>query len=78
MELKQLRNFVRIADIGSFSKAAQVVHVAQSALSLQLSALEGELGVALFRRVSRGDVLTDAGERLYAEAQKILRHADGL
>ena len=57
MELRQLRYFVAIADSGSFSKAAERVFVAQSALSHQLAQLESELGAALFHRSRRGVVL---------------------
>lgn len=76
MELRQLRYFVAIADSGSFTKAADRVYVAQSALSHQLAQLEDELGAALFERSRRGVELTEAGQRFFPHAVAILRQAD--
>ena len=76
MELRQLRYFVAIADSGSFSKAAERVFVAQSALSHQLAQLEGELDAALFHRSRRGVTLTEAGSRFFPHAVSILRQAE--
>ncbi len=76
MELKQLRYFVRIVDLGSFSKAASDVHIVQSALSDQVAALEDELKVPLLHRTARGVSPTDAGALLYRRAQEILRQAE--
>ena len=76
MELRQLRYFVAIADSGGFSKAAERVFVAQSALSHQVAQLEDELGAALFHRSRRGVELTDAGQRFFPHAVSILRQAD--
>lgn len=76
MELRQLRYFVAIADSGSFTKAAERVYVAQSALSHQLAQLEGELGAVLFNRSRRGAELTEAGQRFFPHAVSILRQAE--
>jgi LysR family nitrogen assimilation transcriptional regulator len=76
MELRQLRYFVAIADSGSFTKAAERVFVAQSALSYQLAQLEAELGAALFERSHRGVLLTEAGQRFFPHAVSILRQTD--
>ncbi len=76
MELRQLRYFVAIADSGSFTKAAERVFVAQSALSHQLAQLEGELGASLFDRSRRGVELTEAGQRFFPHAMSILRQAE--
>lgn len=73
MEIRQLRYFVAIADSGSFTKAAERVHVAQSALSHQLAQLEDELGVRLFSRSRRGVELTEAGQGFLPHAVSILR-----
>lgn len=73
MELRQLRYFVRIVDLGSLSKAAADLYVAQPALSKQLAALEAELGTALVARSPRGVTPTEAGIALYREAQAVLR-----
>jgi len=75
MELRHLRYFVAVAETGSFSKAAQVLYVAQPALSLQVRHLEDELGAQLLARSSRGVTLTAAGKALLTEARNILHHA---
>ncbi|MEK8028849.1 LysR family transcriptional regulator [Pseudaquabacterium rugosum] len=59
-----MRYFCAVADAGSVSLAAQRLHVAASAVSRQITALEDSLGVALFQRAQRGMRLTEAGERL--------------
>lgn len=76
MELRQLRYFLAIADSGSFTKAAEKVFVAQSALSHQIAQLEDEVGAALFVRSRRGVELTAAGQRFAPHAVSILRQAD--
>ena len=73
MDLKQLRTFLRVADLGSLSKAAEVLHIAQPALGRQIKMLEDELSVALFTRHGRGMVLTPAGHLLLERASAILR-----
>lgn len=76
MELRQLRYFTAIARCGSFSKAAEEVFIAQSALSHQLAQLEGELDTPLFHRSRRGVELTDAGRIFHAHAKAILRQVE--
>lgn len=76
MELRQLRYFTAIAKHGTFSKAAEQVFVAQSALSHQLAQLEEELGARLFHRSRRGVELTEAGRVFLAHATAILRQVD--
>jgi DNA-binding transcriptional LysR family regulator len=74
MRLEQLRYFVAVAEARHFTQAAAAVGVAQPSLSRQISALEAELGAALF---SRGEVaLTPAGEALLPLAQRILADVD--
>ena len=73
MDLRQLRYFVRIVDLGSLSKAAADLYVAQPALSRQVASLEAELKVPLLVRSVRGVTPTDAGTALYRQAQGILR-----
>lgn len=68
MELSQLRTLIHVAELGSLSKAADRLHIAQPALSRQIRLLEEELDVRLFDRHGRGMVVTDAG-------QDVLRHA---
>ena len=76
MELRQLRYFVAIAESGSFSRAAEKVFVAQSALSHQIAQLESELGSSLFHRSRRGIELTEAGQRFAPHAVSILRQTE--
>jgi LysR family transcriptional regulator, nitrogen assimilation regulatory protein len=73
MELRQLRYFTRIVELGSVSKAAADLYVAQPALSKQIGALERELKTALLVRSTRGVTPTEAGTAFYAQAQSILR-----
>lgn len=73
MNLVQLRYFVRVAEMGSFSKAAIELDVAQPALSRQVRLLETDLRVTLLQRTGRGVLLTDAGKRLYEHAIGILQ-----
>src|SRR5215204_2591634 len=76
MEIRQLKAFMAIADARTFTAAAQRIHYTQSALSMQIKQLEREVGVPLFTRMPRRVVLTEAGERLLARAQHILREHD--
>jgi DNA-binding transcriptional LysR family regulator len=76
MELRHLRYLVAVADQGSFSGAARALHVAQSAISEQLSNLEHEIGVNLFTRSSRKTSLTPAGKVFLEEALRTLASAD--
>jgi LysR family nitrogen assimilation transcriptional regulator len=76
MDLRQLRYFVGIVQAGSLSRAADQLHVAQSAISHHLAGLESELNRQLVTRGPKGIVLTDAGEVLYRHAEAILRHID--
>ena len=78
MELYQLRSFAAIAETGQLTRAAEKVHVSQPALSAQLKALEEELEFALFERTPNGMVLTAAGKRVLADAEKVLTAAQNL
>jgi LysR family transcriptional regulator, nitrogen assimilation regulatory protein len=73
MNLTQLRTFVRVAEMGSFSKAAIELDTAQPALSRQVRLLETDLRVTLLQRTGRGVVLTEAGKRLFEHAVGILQ-----
>ena len=75
MELRQLRYFVAVIEQGSFSKAAEIIYVAQSALSHQVGRLEQELGTKLLHRAARGVTLTEPGRVFLAHAVAILRQA---
>ena len=73
MNFKQLAYFVQVAELGSFSKAARVLDIAQPALSRQVRALETQLHETLLLRNGRGVVLTEAGQRLYEHGVNILQ-----
>ena len=73
MNLTQLRYFVRVAEMGSFSKAAIELDVAQPALSRQVRLLETDLRVNLLQRTGRGVLLTEPGKRLFEHAVGILQ-----
>ena len=75
MELRQLRYFVRVVELGSMGRAAQDLGVVTSALSQQISRLESELSTRLLQRTSTGVVPTAAGLALCQEAELVLRHA---
>ncbi len=73
MNLKQLEYFVAVAELGSFSKAAVILNIAQPALSRQVRLLETDLHVTLLMRNGRGVVLTEAGKRLFDHSVGILQ-----
>lgn len=75
-DLRQIREFVQIADSGSISRAARVLGVAQPTLSRRLAALEAEVGSALLRRDTHTMSLTEAGRTLLADARELLALAD--
>lgn len=76
MDLVQLKYFIRVAELRSFSKAADALHVAQPAITRQIRLLEDEFGMPLLHRHSRGSEPTEAGELLKAGAEAILRLAE--
>jgi DNA-binding transcriptional LysR family regulator len=76
MELRHLRYFVAVAEQLHFRHAAEIVHVAQPALSQQIRQLEEEIGVTLFERSHHKVRLTPAGKAFYENAQIILKQAD--
>lgn len=73
MDFKQIEYFVQVAELGSFTRAASVLRVAQPALSRQVRALEVDLRQTLFDRNGRGVTLTEAGKRLLAHGRGILQ-----
>ncbi|MDQ8032354.1 MAG: LysR substrate-binding domain-containing protein [Bordetella sp.] len=76
MELRQLRYFAKLVECGSMGRAATELGIVTSALSQQISRLEGELSTRLLTRTSTGVVPTDAGRAFLRQAQLALRHAD--
>jgi DNA-binding transcriptional LysR family regulator len=73
LDIDQLRTFVAIADAGSFTRAAEVVHKTQSAVSMQMKRLEERVGRDVFERDGRATRLTEDGERLLDYARRIVR-----
>jgi LysR family transcriptional activator of glutamate synthase operon len=78
MELRQLRYVEAVDRHHHFTRAAEELHVAQSALSHQIRRLEAELGTELFERTSRSVVTTEAGEAVATRARRILSEIDGV
>ena len=78
MELRQLRYVEAVARHRHFTRAADELHIAQSALSHQIRRLEAELGTELFSRNSRSVSVTEAGEAVAARARGVLDQVDGL
>ncbi len=70
----QLDTFLRVADAGSFSRAAEECYITPTAVIKQINLLEGELGVRLFDRSHRGLTLTPAGRSLYRDTKYIIRY----
>lgn len=73
LDIDQLRTFITIAETGSFTKAAEVVHKTQSAVSMQMKRLEERVGKPIFARDGRGSRLTDEGDRLLDYARRIVK-----
>lgn len=76
MDTRRLHAFVKIVDIGSLTRAAAILHIAQPALSQQIVALETHFGKQLLVRSKRGVVPTEAGKALYRHAQVMLRQLE--
>jgi DNA-binding transcriptional LysR family regulator len=78
MDLRRLKTFVTIAEHGTVSKAASLLHITQPALSRQIGSLEQEFGFKLFGRAGRRLVLTTQGQQLLGECRHLLARADAL
>jgi len=78
MDLRHIRTFVTVAELGTVSKAALRLHVVQPALSRQIANLEDQLGLKLFDRVGRRLILTSEGEQLLSDSQGLLNYARAL
>ncbi len=76
MELRSLHYFVRIAELGSITRASAHLQIAQPALTRHVQRLEDEVDAALFTRANRGVRLTEAGQKLLESAQRILRDVE--
>src|SRR5262245_24763743 len=78
MSIRHLRTLLAIAERGSFAAAARQVNLTESAVSMQMKALEDELGTVLFDRSTRPPVLTDAARALLPEAEELVAGYDRL
>jgi DNA-binding transcriptional LysR family regulator len=78
MELRHLRTIVAVARHRSFTKAAEELFLAQSAISQQISRLEAEIGIQIFRRSSRSVELTEEGKVILDHAKRVLAEVDDL
>lgn len=78
MDLAQLRTLVHVAELGSLSKAAGRLRIAQPALSRQIRLLEDELGARLFDRHGRGMVITEVGREALRHAKRVLAETEEL
>src|ERR671937_182020 len=76
MNLRHLRAFATVVDVGGFARAATRLHLSQPALSRQIHALESDLGVPLFDRIGRRVQLTSEGEDLLRRGRRLLAEAD--
>ncbi|MDR1542280.1 MAG: LysR family transcriptional regulator [Clostridiales bacterium] len=70
----QLETFIRVADAGSFSKAAEESYITPTAIIKQINSLEANLGLHLFVRTHRGLTLTESGKSLYDDAKYIISY----
>jgi LysR family transcriptional regulator, nitrogen assimilation regulatory protein len=73
VNLRRLKYFLKIVDVGSVTQASELLHIAQPALSQQIATLEGEFRQQLLLRTGKGVTPTEAGKVLYRHAQLILR-----
>ena len=78
LDWDKLRVFHAAAQAGSFTHAAETLHLSQSAISRQVSALEHDVGVPLFHRHARGLVLTEQGEMLFRTAHDVLMKLESI
>lgn len=72
MDLYQLKTFVTVAREGSITRASEILHLSQPAVSAHIKAIEDTLELALFERTPRGMSLTSEGQRLLAKAEQTL------
>jgi DNA-binding transcriptional LysR family regulator len=73
LDIDQLRTFIAIAETGSFTKAAEVVHKTQSAVSMQMKRLEERIERPIFARDGRASKLTEDGQRLLDYARRLVK-----
>lgn len=72
---KHLETFIKVADLSSFSKAAEALYISSTAVIKQINLLEQELGLKLFERTHRGINLTKAGRSIYSDAKYLIQYS---
>lgn len=72
----QLDTFIKVADAGSFSKAAEILYISPTAIIKQINLLEERLGLILFLRTHRGLTLTEHGKSIYKDAKYIIEYSN--
>src|SRR5436190_13017994 len=77
LDIDQLRTFLAIVETGSFTRAAEIVHKTQSAVSMQMKRLEERLERPIFAREGRASKLTEDGERLLDYARRSVKLTAG-
>ncbi len=78
MDISQLKTLIHVAELGSLSKAADRLHIAQPALSRQIRLMEQELGVHLFERHGRGMMLTEVGREVLDHATRVMAELEAI
>ncbi len=78
MDVAQLKTLIHVAELGSLSKAADRLRIAQPALSRQIRLLEKELGAVLFERHGRGMVITEIGREVLNHATRVMTELDAI
>jgi len=73
MDWDKLKAFYTVSQVGSISKASEVLHISQSALSRQIQSLESRLKTLLFKRHRKGVLLTEAGKILFKTAERVVK-----
>ena len=71
MELRNLYTFIHVAELGSFTRAAELLGYSQSTISFQIKQLEDELGCLLFERINHTITLTERGHELVSYAHRV-------
>lgn len=78
LNIQSLRNIVQVSAIGSINKAAEVLFISQPSLSRSIQEVESQLGIVIFKRTSKGVILTHEGGKFIERARRILREIDDL
>ena len=78
IDISKLKTFVTVADLGSFSKASEILYITQPAVTQQIKALEKTIGAKLFQRQGGKMCLTEEGKRIYEIARLLLGSYEGL